>query len=353
MRYGGACPGTISVACKDDPDYSHISWVNTTGSLERVWFIVGGYSSNSGDFTIEWTYTPAPACPPPTGLVVTDKTPTTARLSWVGSGVSGYNWQVVPVGNDPDDSPVDQGSVWGDTTDVADGLTASTIYDAYVQSDCSGGPRANVWIGPVTFTTACNTVTTFPLNEGFENGGNIPMCWSVEYVTGTQDWTFENGGHSHHPANAAKGSYNALLFHNAWTPVITRLVSPALDLSGATSPYLTFRHTQAEWPFGSNADQDELRVYYKTSASGAWTLIPGAEWTNNIPDWKVEIISLPNPSADYYIAFEATGQYGYGVAVDNVQIGPTAPVPVSDWAIVIGVFFILTFLVVTYKRRFA
>jgi len=82
-------------------------------------------------------------------------------------------------------------------------------------------------------------------------------------------------------------------------------------------------------------------------------LIPGAEWTNNIPDWKVEIISLPNPSADYYIAFEATGQYGYGVAVDNVQIGPTAPVPVSDWAIVIGVFFILTFLVVTYKRRFA
>ena len=296
----------------------------------------------------------APACPPPSSLVVTDETSSSARLSWIaGSGVPGYNWQVVPEGNDPDDNPVAQGSVFGDTNVVANGLDAATTYDAYVQSDCSGGPRANGWIGPVTFTTACNTVTTFPLSEGFENGGNIPMCWTTEFVSGSMDWTFENGGHSGHPAHALKGSYNALFYVGNYSQPITRLVSPSLDLTGATSPYLTFWHTQPGWAFGQSVDQDELRVYYKTSANGTWTLIPGAEWTNDIPDWKGEIISLPNPSADYYVAFEATGNWGYGVSIDDVQMGPIAPVTVSDWAIVIGVFFILTFLVVTYRRRFA
>ncbi len=348
MRYGGSCPGSTEIDCVDDPDDGHITWTNTTGSLERVWYIVAGYSSYSGDFVLEWNYTAPPACPSVTGLDVDNISTTTARLAWNPvSGAVGYDWEVVPAGSPQGTGVVASGNV-SDTTVVASGLTASTDYDVYVQNDCGSG-----YTGPVTFTTACSAATTFPIVEGFE-GGVLPGCWSIENVTGSEDWTFEDGGHQGYyggyPAHAYKGSFNALLYHpSSFSPAVTRLVSPPLDLSGATTPYLTFYHAQASW-YG---DQDELRVYYKTSLGGTWTLLPGAEWTGDIPDWQSEVFMLPNPSGDYYIAFEATGAYGYGVALDNVQIGYAAPVPLSDWAIYIGIFFILTFLVIGYKRKFA
>jgi len=65
MRFGGVCPGDNEIDCIDDGDYDPITWTNTTGNTERIWFIVGGYSSNSGNFTLEWTYT-APGGPPAT-----------------------------------------------------------------------------------------------------------------------------------------------------------------------------------------------------------------------------------------------------------------------------------------------
>lgn len=34
----------------------------------------------------------------------------------------------------------------------------------------------------LTFTTTCGIVSTFPWNEGFENAGAIPDCWSQEQV---------------------------------------------------------------------------------------------------------------------------------------------------------------------------
>ena len=55
MRYSGACPGSTEIGCIDDSDYTPISWTNSTGATERVWWINAGYSSYSGDFTLEWT----------------------------------------------------------------------------------------------------------------------------------------------------------------------------------------------------------------------------------------------------------------------------------------------------------
>jgi len=151
------------------------------------------------------------------------------------------------------------------------------------------------------------------LSEDFE-GGTLPSGWSQEYVSGTSDYTYQNGGHSGNPANAHSGSYNALFYVGNYNGDATKLVTPSIDLSGATSPQLSFWHAQVDWA----GDQDELRVYYKTSASGTWTLLQ--EWTNSISSWTKETINLPNLSSDYYIAFEATSGYGYGVVIDDVVI---------------------------------
>jgi len=61
-RRGPTCPGDTLIACTDDDDYTHHSWTNTTGTTQRVWFILDGYSSYSGTFTLNWTVTPINPC---------------------------------------------------------------------------------------------------------------------------------------------------------------------------------------------------------------------------------------------------------------------------------------------------
>ncbi len=77
---------------------------------------------------------------------------------------------------------------------------------------------------------------------------------------------------------------------------------------------LSFWHVQQDWL----GDQDELRVYYKTSSGGAWTLL--SSYTNSIANWTNEMITLPNLSNDYYIAFEGKNNYGWGIGLDNIDI---------------------------------
>jgi len=162
---------------------------------------------------------------------------------------------------------------------------------------------------------------TIIFEEGFESG-NLPTGWSNEYVTDTQSWDYTAGGHNSHPSGAYEGSYNALLYNGSSTANVTRLVMPVQDLSGVSQANLFFWHTQELWP----NDQDELRIFYKNTASGSWIQIAG--YTNSIAAWSQENIALPNLSSTYYIAFEGTAQYGYGVCLDLVQIdgsGSTTP----------------------------
>lgn len=159
------------------------------------------------------------------------------------------------------------------------------------------------------------------LYEDFENGGDLPTNWTQIYEDGSHDWIVKDGDDG--SLSAYEGSYNAAFTHQSRGDV-TKLVTPAIDLSSYDNPELTFWHAQAIW----SSDQDTLRVYYKTSSGGSWTLISGAEWTDNIDTWTKDTLSLPNKSSDYYIAFEATDGYGYGVVIDEVKVtnvDPNAP----------------------------
>ncbi|MFZ4520490.1 MAG: T9SS type A sorting domain-containing protein [Bacteroidales bacterium] len=181
---------------------------------------------------------------------------------------------------------------------------------------------------PETKTNYINTVnctvTSFPWNEGFENGGSIPACWTKQFVTGTLDWTYRAGTIPASPITAAHtGSYNAYFYEGDYaTQNVTKLVTPPLNIAALSNPQLKFWHTQGFW----SPDQDELRIYYKTSFAGSWILL--ATYTNDIPAWTQETIDLPGQSVDYYIAFEGTEKYGFGICLDDVQVTCT-PVPVS------------------------
>ncbi len=209
--------------------------------------------------------------------------------------------------------------------------TSNTSQNPVVQFDNAGvysvmltvsGPAGTFSLTKSNYISVTNcTVSNFPWSEGFENAGNIPNCWSQEYVTNTLDWTYQNGGQSGHPISAHSGSYNAFLYYANTTSRVTKLITPQINLSVLINPVLTFWHTQALW----SPDQDELRIFYKTSLSGTWTLLQ--TFTNNITAWTLESINLPNPSSEYYIAFQGTAKYGYGVCLDDITVNGTVILP--------------------------
>lgn len=164
-------------------------------------------------------------------------------------------------------------------------------------------------------TTLCGVISTFPYNEGFENGGIIPNCWSQVNVTGTLNYTFRAGSASGTPSLAHTGSYNANLYEGTYgTNNVTQLITPGFDISQLGSPTLSFWHYQNAW----GGDQDELRVYYRTSPTGSWNLLNS--YTASVSSWTQQTIALPAASSTYYIAFEGTEKYGYGICIDDISI---------------------------------
>lgn len=196
------------------------------------------------------------------------------------------------------------------------GLASNTTYEMGVQSVCGENMESN-WVTLVV-TTPCMPLTEIPYTQDFEGDVFPPECWSQEYVSGTQDWDVD--------VDATYGSgSNDATFAVSEYDLVTKLVTPAFDLSSSSNLILTFKHSQAEWV----GDQDELRVYYRTSMSSNWVLLQA--YTNSITSMTLEEIAIPAAamSSSCQFAFEATGNYGHGVFLDDVTIkpAPTCGIP--------------------------
>jgi len=268
---------------------------------------ISNISDNNSD-SITFTYTLI-TCPAPANITSFNVASTSASLTWTGLVASqGYE---VEYGL--------EGFTLGNGTRIyvnsnicyLSELLSSTTYDFYVRPICRA-TDTGFWSDCNTFTTRCEA-QLLPFTEGFEST-TMPSCWMQEYVSGTHDWqytgTFSSGLLPHSGNNVA-----AFLHQSDGT--VTKLVSPLLNLTTVTNPHLTFWHTQKIW----SGDQDELRVYYKSSPTDTWQLL--AEYTSDISTWTMDSIVLPNPSANYQIAFEATDGYGYGVLIDDITVKGT------------------------------
>jgi len=292
---------------QESTTYSYYVKANCGGVKQSPW---------AGPFS----FTTLSTCPPPTALTATNIGTNSASLSWI-SGGSESQW-IVEWGI----AGFNLGS--GVTENVVSlPLTLNTLangtqYNYYVKADCGGGKKST-WAGPFTFTTnsvSCNiSISNFPWNESFEDG-LIPNCWTQVYENGTVSWMVGAGNNSNHPSTAQDGLKNAFIKINnpANKGKITKLITPQLDLSNLANIQLSFWHVQQAW----SADQDELRVYYKTSPTGTWVLLNA--YTSVINSWTQHTINLPNKSSQYYIAFESTTKYGYGIGIDNVTVSGTA-----------------------------
>lgn len=176
--------------------------------------------------------------------------------------------------------------------------------------------KNNAGEGGAAFTTSltlCPAVSIFPYMEGFENNGtDLPACWSQEQIYWELNWTVEEASFGN-PATAHGGEHK-LCFPYFPTGSTTMLSTAALNISAVTNPALKFWHTQKV----SGEDQDILRVYYKSSPNGTWSLL--AAYTTDVPDWTERTLLLPNQSSNYYIGFEGLANWGYGIQLDDISV---------------------------------
>jgi hypothetical protein len=166
----------------------------------------------------------------------------------------------------------------------------------------------------------CNVVTAFPYEEGFENNGNnLPPCWTQEYVAEDYKWRVCNAAWAQgipglEPKTAFEGSYKAFFYTNGKDGAITKLITPPLNITTMNNPALKFHHIQQFY----SGDQDSLKIYYKITAHAPWILLE--KYTETLEDWTERIIPLPEPSGQYYIAFEAYAEYGASVQIDAISV---------------------------------
>ena len=183
---------------------------------------------------------------------------------------------------------------------------------------------------PTPSTTPSPAPYSIPFSENFEGvwAGGAPEGWMKEYIMGTNDWTQAAGGYNGHPASAHGGSYNTCFFYDGWSDIVTRLISPRLEFGpNIFNTRLTFWLAMEEWCYYGTCDQDELSVYYRTSGSGSWNLL--THYDTSLPSWTERTVDLPNPSNDYYICFQGTANYGYGICVDDLLVTGEAGAPVT------------------------
>ncbi|MEX2634091.1 MAG: fibronectin type III domain-containing protein, partial [Balneolales bacterium] len=279
----------------------------------------------SDTYIDNFVYEKIPSCFAPTALSSQGITESEASVYWTSaSGAASFIVEYDTAGFTPGSGNIMTPT---DTFVNLSGLDANTAYDFYVTQVCGTNPGdTSAVAGPVSFTTECEAVASFPWTETFENSSTTRSCWANIYESGTADWTYDIGSSGGAISAPFAGALNARFVSQSGTNnPATKLVSPVLDLSGLTNPEVEFYYGQEEW-FG---DQNTLHVFYRVSPSDPWVLI--ADYTSEAAVWTQETLLLPNPSSTYQLAFEGRNNYGRANVLDNVtvQAGPSCP-PVTD-----------------------
>ena len=170
----------------------------------------------------------------------------------------------------------------------------------------------------------CMVVGRFPYDEGFESTFDAD-CWKQSKQKGNADWTVGSGVDEEYEdvATAHSGKYNAVFSDKAYNENTTLLVSPQFDFTGYETAKLSFYRLMPAW----DTDQDELKVYYRTSAYDEWHEL--ATYNEDTPEWTLTEIELPDVTDEYFIAFGATGNYGHGIGIDDVNIDYGTPTSIQ------------------------
>jgi hypothetical protein len=159
-------------------------------------------------------------------------------------------------------------------------------------------------------------ITAFPYRQGFENDDDL-FLWTREITDRYTTWSYRSGAEfGNLTGKPHDGLRNAYFYSEYNSGTTSKLITPVLNISSLISPVLKFWYGQEK--YYNYSGPDELRVYYKDSKTASWKKL--FEDKTEKTEWTETIIELPNPSEEYYIAFEGIARIGSGIVLDDVEI---------------------------------
>ncbi len=283
----------------------------------------------------------APSCFVPLNLIASNPSLDGADITWdpVANATAGYIWSVFNFGDDPAvDSPVLTGNVAaGVTSTTITGLNSSTIYDVYIQADCGATDGLSDFSVGATFQTLCDVFvapyfedfSAFQVTTNFVEEG----CWE-QVSTGTFAWDVSTGG----TPSTSTGPDSAIFGDNyIFTEASSGaqgdeaiVLTPEIDLSGLTTPALTF------WYHMHGDDMGTLHVDVDdgTNLDLSVFSITGEQQTDNSDPWLEQLVDL-SAYAGQTIQVRFRGERGPGfnsdIALDGVRFdeAPSCFTPVN------------------------
>jgi len=255
------------------------------------------------------------------GITVNNIAINSAELSWTDINIPTVtNWTLL-YGESGFDVDVDGTSI--STTinsQVLSGLTTSTRYDVYMQTNCGIDVDDNSqWIGPYQFSTLCNTITA-PYTEDFESTGSTPDCWK-QGSSNTEMWLFSNGTTNNGQVNnvTTSGGYFAYVDDSSPHNTITTLVSPMIDVSNLVNPELSF------YKISNNGGGVSVNFSVDIWDGSQWNIDIYTSNTNT-EGWEIAYVNLTtlNISGDIqarFIVEDDSTNFRDDFAIDDVSFG--------------------------------
>lgn len=149
-----------------------------------------------------------------------------------------------------------------------------------------------------------------PFYEGFDNADITGRGWSIHNPNNDLSWEHIDLG--------SQGAAVYMKIYNTNTLGYTdRLITPPLDLRGAGSAYLHFRHAYAQYQSGFS---DSLRIYLSDDCGSTWTRIAGLG-----EDGNGQFATHPPTTSSFVPASAADWCYGSTAT-------PCQNIDISAWA---------------------
>ena len=154
-------------------------------------------------------------------------------------------------------------------------------------------------------TRLCNVIMVTDSDPWLDDFSSVPECWTFP-VEDSTSWEWDN--------------VDDYIYHEYGT-YESDAISPILNISSVTTPYLKFSQKRTDFSFSTVSD--ELYVYYRsTIADGDTTWYQLAAYTDLCNNWFIDSIPLPQNLTTIQLKFHAigNGELANGVNIDFVKV---------------------------------
>ncbi|MCK9322012.1 MAG: choice-of-anchor J domain-containing protein, partial [Bacteroidales bacterium] len=245
-----------------------------------------------------------PACSYPALVEVSNISTTSADVTWAPANATDNAWWLyykTAAATSYDSIYITGTPSYSFTT-----LTANTLYDIYLRTDC--GAELSEQTVVTSFRTSCGEITSLPFTENFDS-----------YTTGTSVyipcWERINTYSSDRPyINSTNHSAPGSLYFYATSGTYNIAITPAFDIS------IPINTLKARFFYRNNNSTDLLEVGVITSTTDASTFVP------------IDTIIAPTEDtwAEYEVSFDTYTGIGQYIAFRNAYTTANAYAYVDD-----------------------